>query len=106
MTEETQVNETESVVTEETAVEETPVVTEEAAVASAAAPSGQIEITANDLATVVRIIDAGSQRGTFRGEELAAVGVLRNKFAAAVNALAPKEPEGEAAAEKTEASAA
>lgn len=89
--------------TEETQVTEEAVV-EDAGVAedTAPTPASQIEITANDLATMVRIIDAGSQRGTFRGEELAAVGVLRNKLAAAVNALAPKKPAEE---EKTEEAA-
>lgn len=46
-------------------------------------------ITAGDLATMVRIIDAGSQRGTFKGEEMEVVGALRNKLATIVNALAP-----------------
>ena len=54
-----------------------------------------VEITAADLATMVRIIDAGSQRGTFRGEELMAVGTLRNKLAAAVNLLSGEKTDGE-----------
>lgn len=55
------------------------------------------QITAGDLATMVRIIDAGSQRGAFKGEEMETVGALRNKLATVVNALAPKteETEGE-----------
>lgn len=97
MTEETQVNEAEEVIAD--AAVETVDTTAEA---PANAPASQIEITANDLATMVRIIDAGSQRGTFRGEELAAVGILRNKLAAAVNALAPQKPVEE---EKTEEAA-
>ena len=51
------------------------------------------QITAGDLATMVRIIDAGSQRGTFKGEEMETVGALRNKLATVVNALAPKTEE-------------
>lgn len=51
------------------------------------------QITAGDLATMVRIIDAGSQRGSFKGEEMETVGALRNKLAAVVNALNPKTEE-------------
>ncbi len=51
------------------------------------------QITAGDLATMVRIIDAGSQRGAFKGEEMETVGTLRNKLATVVNALAPKTDE-------------
>lgn len=58
-------------------------------------------ITAGDLATMVRIIDAGSQRGTFKGEEMEVVGALRNKLATIVNALAPATEEtNEEATEK------
>lgn len=51
------------------------------------------QISAGDLATMVRIIDAGSQRGSFKGEEMETVGALRNKLATVVNALAPKPEE-------------
>ena len=37
-------------------------------------------VTAQDLAGVVSIIDVCSQRGAFRGEELAGVGRLRETF--------------------------
>lgn len=40
-----------------------------------------MEVTNNDIADVVRIIDVCSSRGAFRGEELAGVGTLRNKLA-------------------------
>ncbi len=53
-------------------------------------PSG---ITAGDLALMVQVIDAGSQRGAWRGEELATVGALRNKLAGIVKALNPKTEE-------------
>lgn len=53
------------------------------------------QVTAGDLATMVRIIDASSQRGAFRGEELETVGALRTKLATIVNALAPPAEETE-----------
>ena len=60
-------------------------------------------ITAGDLATMVNIIDAGSQRGAWRGEELSAIGNLRTKLAEVVKAMSPEveekgEPVGEEAA--------
>jgi len=59
-------------------------------------------VTAGDLALMVQVIDAGSQRGAWRGEELATVGALRNKIAAIVKAL---NPPAEETAEETEAPA-
>ena len=50
----------------------------------------QVQITLNDLATVVQMIDAASTRGAFRGEELAGIGMLRNKVVAYVNQNAPQ----------------
>ena len=41
-------------------------------------------VTAQDLAGAVSIIDVCSQRGAFRGEELAGVGRLRETFLAEV----------------------
>ena len=43
-------------------------------------------VTAQDLAGVVSIIDVCSQRGAFRGEELAGVGRLRETFLAEIRA--------------------
>lgn len=60
------------------------------------------QVTAGDLATMVRIIDASSQRGAFRGEELETVGALRTKLASIVNALAPSAEETEEGKEETE----
>lgn len=55
-----------------------------------------MEVTNNDIADVVQIIDACSARGAFRGEELAAVGTLRNKLANYLQALKEAaEPEAE-----------
>lgn len=47
-------------------------------------------ITAGDLSTVVRIIDAGSQRGAWRGEELSVIGTLRNKLVTVLKVVAPE----------------
>lgn len=47
-------------------------------------------ISAGDLQTVVRLIDAGSQRGAWRGEELAVIGELRTKFIQVLKAIAPE----------------
>ena len=76
------------------------------------APEGgeQPQLSLQDLATVVQIIDICSKRGGFEGPELEAVGGLRSRVVAFVNASAPKEgeaPEGavptvdEAPAEET-----
>lgn len=46
-----------------------------------------MEVTNNDMMDMVRIIDACSARGAFRGEELAGVGTLRNKIAAYLQSL-------------------
>lgn len=54
---------------------------------------GSSGITAADLALMVQVIDAGSQRGAWRGEELATVGSLRNKLAAIVKSLNPQTEE-------------
>ena len=50
-------------------------------------------VTAQDLAGVVSIIDVCSQRGAFRGEELAGVGRLRETFLAEI-----REQQGDAEA--------
>ena len=69
---------------------------EEVKAAEAAEMAAELpQITAGDLATMVRIIDASSQRGAFKGEELETVGALRNKLAVTVNALAPQQPNDE-----------
>jgi hypothetical protein len=50
-------------------------------------------VTAQDLAGVVSVIDVCSQRGAFRGEELAGVGRLRETFLAEI-----REQQGDAVA--------
>jgi hypothetical protein len=51
----------------------------------------QSNINLQDLVTVVNIIDACSQRGAIKGDELAVVGQLREKFFAIVKANTPEE---------------
>lgn len=45
-----------------------------------------MELTINDIAAAVQIIDIVTSRGAFRGEELSQVGALRDKYAAFVKA--------------------
>ena len=40
----------------------------------------QVSINMNDLSTVLQLIDVVSTRGGFQGQELAGVGMLRNKL--------------------------
>ena len=54
-------------------------------------------ITVQDLAGLVSIIDVCSQRGAFRGEELAGVGRLRETFLAEVQAQQEETPTAPAA---------
>lgn len=55
-----------------------------------AAPNIQI----SDLENVVKIIDAASERGAFKGSELSAVGSVRDKIASFLAAIpAPAETE-------------
>ena len=65
-------------------------------------PTAEIQVTAGDLGTMVRISDASSQRGDFRGEELETGGALRTKLATIVNALAPVAEETEEGEEGSE----
>ena len=47
----------------------------------------------NDLQSVVKIIDACSERGAFRGNEMASVGSVRDRLAAFAEANTPKAEE-------------
>ena len=47
----------------------------------------------NDLLSVVKIIDACSERGAFKGNELVSVGSVRDRLAAFAEANAPKPEE-------------
>jgi glutamate synthase domain-containing protein 1 len=51
----------------------------------------KVVINLNDVATVVQLIDVVSQRGGFQGNELAGVGMLRNKLEAFVRQNAPQQ---------------
>ncbi len=67
----------------------------------------QVQLSLQDIATMVQIIDICSRRGGFEGQELEAVGGLRNRVVKFLNANAPKDeqPEGavpEAAEEVSE----
>ncbi len=84
MTEEVNTTETE-VVTDTT---ETEVATEEP----------QVQLSLQDISTMVQIIDICSKRGGFEGPELEAVGGLRNRTVAFLNAAskgAEEAPEGQ-----------
>ena len=63
------------------------------------APEGEApQLSLQDIATIVQIIDIVSRRGGFEGQELEAVGGLRNRVVAFLNAAAPKDgevPEGQ-----------
>jgi len=54
------------------------------------------QLSLQDIATMVQIIDIVSRRGGFEGPELESVGGLRNRTVAFLNAAAPKgeTPEG------------
>lgn len=43
-----------------------------------------MQLTLNEIAAVVQLIDVVTARGAFRGEELSEVGALRDKYAAFV----------------------
>lgn len=49
----------------------------------------QVNLTLTDISTVVNVIDTVSRRGGFEGQELAGVGMLRNKLVAYVNQRTP-----------------
>jgi len=63
------------------------------------------QLSLQDIATMVQIIDVCSKRGGFEGQELEAVGSLRNRVVKFLNAAAPKDgeaPEGDLPAEEVE----
>lgn len=59
-------------------------------------------ITINDIIMMVNIIDACSERGAFKGNELASVGTLRDKLANFVRENQPAEPAEKVETETTE----
>ena len=54
------------------------------------------EITLNDFANIVRIIDVASRRGSFEGKELSSVGSLRDRVEAFLVYHAPKQEQADA----------
>lgn len=54
----------------------------------------EVVINLGDLSTLLQIIDVVSQRGGFQGQELAGVGMLRNKLETFLRQKGPKQPEG------------
>ena len=50
-----------------------------------------VTITLGDISTVLQVIDVVSTRGGFQGQELAGVGMLRNKLEAYVRQNAPQQ---------------
>lgn len=65
--------------------------------------SEEIQLSLNDIAAVVQVIDVVTKRGAFEGPELEAVGILRNRFAKFIESKQPKQEEGETPAEQVEA---
>jgi hypothetical protein len=59
------------------------------AVAEAETP----QITLVDLQNILRIIDVSAERGAFKGNELTSVGGVRDKLAAFLEHVLPKEEE-------------
>ena len=57
-----------------------------------------VQLQLNDIATMVQVIDLVSRRGGFEGPELEAVGGLRSRIVAFLNAAsknAEEQPEGQ-----------
>jgi len=54
----------------------------------------EVVITLGDISTVLQIIDVVSQRGGFQGNELAGVGMLRNKLEAFLRQKSPQPDAG------------
>ena len=50
-------------------------------------------ITLGDISTILQIIDVVSTRGGFQGQELAGIGMLRNKLEAFLGQKGPKQDE-------------
>ena len=55
-----------------------------------------VQLSLQDIATMVQVIDIVSRRGGFEGNELESVGGLRNRIVTFLNAAAPQgeQPEG------------
>lgn len=62
----------------------------------------QPQLSLNDFAIVVNIIDVCTERGAFKGNELAPIGQLREKFVAFIKANTPEEEQTEEVAEEAQ----
>lgn len=56
----------------------------------------EVQLSLNDIAAVVQIIDVVTKRGAFEGTELEAVGILRNRFAKFVESKQPAPEQADA----------
>jgi hypothetical protein len=56
----------------------------------------KVQLSLQDIATVIQMIDITSRRGAYEGRELAGVGMLRNKFEVFLQQNAPQgeKPQG------------
>jgi len=57
------------------------------------------QLTVNDLILIKNVFDICSQRGAFKAEEFQTVGAVYTKLSNFLNAIMPKQPEGETAEE-------
>lgn len=62
-------------------------------------------INVSDVAAMLQIIDTAAQRGAFRGEEMSAVGGVRDKAAAFIDFIRAAAEEAEGAATEEEEAA-
>jgi|TARA_R110001592_G_scaffold52206_5_gene159960 hypothetical protein len=65
-----------------------------------------VNLSLQDIATVVQMIDVVSRRGGIAGNEMAGIGMLRNKFEMFLQQNAPKDGEAPEGAMPMEAPAA
>lgn len=57
--------------------------------------TNQSELNIQDVNAALQIIDAASQRGAFRGEELTSVGAVRDRFASVLRNVQRSEEQTE-----------
>ena len=55
----------------------------------------EVVINVGDLSTLLQIIDVVSTRGGFQGQELAGIGMLRNKLEAYLRQNTPQQQQGD-----------
>jgi len=57
----------------------------------------QVQLSLQDIATCVQVIDICSRRGAFEGQEMEGIGALRNRVAKFLDANKPPEAEADEA---------